>query len=81
MIMEGIADLDLIFQLYPAISVIRIWEQFEPVRMFNIKVMVFPVDYYEAFDTLYKEAKKKYPKTPSRAESSKLIKEIQSKHP
>ena len=75
MYMEGIADLDLIFQLYPATSVIRIWEQFEPVRRYNIEVIGHPDDYYKAFDTLYMEAKKRYPNTPSFKETYQLVKE------
>ena len=74
MYMEGIADLDLVFKLYPAASVIRFWEQFKPIRDYSIESIGHPDDYYIVFDTLYKEAKKRYPETPSFKDTFNLIK-------
>jgi len=73
MYMEGIADADLIFKLYPAASLIRFWEQFEPIRQYSIKSIGHPDDYYLALDTLYREAKKRYPNTPSFKDTQSLI--------
>ena len=74
MYMEGIADLDLVFKLYPAASVIRFWELFKPIRDYSIESIGHPDDYYIAFDTLYNEAKKRYPETPSFKDTFNLIK-------
>jgi hypothetical protein len=79
MYMEGIADLDLIFRLYPASSVIRTWEQFEPVRKYQVEVMNYPAENFEPFNILYKEAKKRTPVTRTRNDTLKLITELQEK--
>ena len=57
---EKEADPDLIFQLYPAASVIRIWEQFEPIVRNMREKRKYPA-LYEPFEFLYNEAKKRYP--------------------
>lgn len=57
---ENIADVDLIFQLYPPGAVISIWEQFSPYILYNRERRNDPTR-NEAFEYLYKEAKKRYP--------------------
>ncbi len=57
---ENMADADLIFQLYPASAVIRIWEQFEPVIQNARKRRNYPT-MNEPFEFLYNEVKKRYP--------------------
>jgi hypothetical protein len=55
---EG-ADPDLLFQLYPIGAVISLWEQFEPIVMFQRKRENYMTQ--RAFESLYKEAKKRAP--------------------
>ena len=54
---------DLIFQLYPAHVVIRLWEQFEPIIM-NLRIRTHST-HLEPFEFLYNEAKKRYPEITS----------------
>ena len=37
MYLEGSADIDLIFNLYPVSSVIRFWEEFKPIRDYSME--------------------------------------------
>jgi hypothetical protein len=55
---EG-ADPDLLFQLYPIGAVISLWEQFEPIIMFQRERENYEVA--SAFEYLYNEAKKRAP--------------------
>jgi hypothetical protein len=55
---EG-ADPELLFQLYPIGAVISLWEQFEPIVMFQRERENYEVS--RAFEYLYKEAKKRAP--------------------
>jgi len=60
---EKVADVDLIFQLYPANAVIRMWEQFEPIIRNRRERLRHPT-FFEPFEFLYNEAKKMYPDIP-----------------
>ncbi len=53
------ADPDLLFQLYPIGAVISLWEQFEPIVMFQRERENYEVS--KAFEYLYKEARKRAP--------------------
>jgi len=57
---EKVADVDLILKLYPAQSVISVWEQFEPIFRDRREKRNHPA-MYEPFEFLYNEAKKRYP--------------------
>lgn len=57
---EEVADAELIFQLYPPMAVIRIWERFEPVTL-NVRERTKHTSFYGPFEYLYNEAKKMYP--------------------
>ena len=57
---EKVADANLIFQLYPPMALINLWEQFEPVIRFTRESRNFPA-LYEPFEFIYNEAKKRYP--------------------
>jgi len=61
---ENMADVDLIFKLYPPNAVIRVWELFEPITMNLRKRRNFP-EAYESFEFLYKQAKQRYPNITS----------------
>jgi len=60
---EKEADPDLIFKLYPPNAVIPIWEHFEPLIRY-IRDNHRYSEYLKPFESLYKEAKKKYPEIP-----------------
>jgi hypothetical protein len=74
--MEGIADLDLLFRLYPASSVIRNWEQFEPVRNYQVEKMNYPRENFEPYNILYEEAKKRVLISRPRSEDIQWYKEL-----
>lgn len=57
---ENTVDPDLIFQLYAPNAVIGLWEQQEPVIQEARTRFKHPT-YWEPFEYLYKEAKKRYP--------------------
>jgi hypothetical protein len=57
---EKVADADLIFQLYPPMALINLWEQFEPVIRYTRESRNFP-GLFQAYEYLYREAKKRYP--------------------
>jgi hypothetical protein len=57
---ENMAEADLIFQLYPPMAVIRIWEQFEPLTRDRRRLRNFP-GFFEPFEHLYDQAKKLHP--------------------
>lgn len=57
---ENMANADLIYQLYPAQAVIRLWEQFEPVIL-DVREKRNSPTHLEDFEFLYMEAKKRYP--------------------
>jgi hypothetical protein len=60
---EKAADADLIFQLYPANAVIRMWEKFGPVIRNSRERLKHPA-FFEPYEFLYHEAKKRYPNVP-----------------
>jgi hypothetical protein len=60
LLMENVADADVIFRLYPPGAVISIWEQFYPYIQYSRKIRKDPTK-DEAFEFLYNEAKKRYP--------------------
>ena len=53
---EG-ADPDLLFQLYPIGTIISLWNQFEPIILFQRERENYP-EVHSAFEYLYREAKK-----------------------
>lgn len=57
---ENVSDADLIFQLYPPMALINLWEQFEPVIRYTRESRNFP-GLFQAYEFLYREAKKRYP--------------------
>lgn len=61
---EGV-DPDLIFQLYAPNAVIGLWEQQEPLIR-ETRIRFNHPSYWEAFEFLYKEAKKRYPEITAR---------------
>jgi len=57
---ERMADANLIFQLYPPMSIINVWEQFEPVVRYTRESRKSPA-LFEPFEFIYNEAKKRHP--------------------
>lgn len=58
--LERGADPDLIFQLYPSMAIINLWELYEPVTKHYRKLWNYPL-FMEPFEYLYNEAKKRHP--------------------
>jgi len=56
---EG-ADPEILFELWPVMAVLNLWERFEPVIKYQRERNNAPF-MYEPFEYLYKEVKKKYP--------------------
>jgi hypothetical protein len=57
---ENMANADLIFQLYPVLAVIELWEQFEAVIL-NVREKRNSPTHLDGFEFLYREAKKRHP--------------------
>jgi len=60
LIMENVADPELIFRLYPPGAVISLWETFSPYIQ-DVRNIRNSPDRNGAFEYLYNEAKKRYP--------------------
>jgi hypothetical protein len=56
---EG-TDPELLFQLYSPNAIIGLWERFEPVIR-DVRIRFNYPEYWEPFEYLYNEAKKRYP--------------------
>jgi hypothetical protein len=59
---EKDTDPELIFKLFPATAVIRVWEQFRPTILSDREKSNYP-PHYEPFECLYNEARRRYPHT------------------
>ena len=60
LLQENMVSADIIFKLYPAQSIIRLWEQFLPITL-SARDLYKKPDHLEAFEFLYNEAKRRYP--------------------
>jgi len=60
LLMENVAEADLIFRLYDPGTLIGIWERFEQVVFFRRDRINDP-SFYEPFEFLYREAKRRFP--------------------
>ena len=60
LLQENMVSADIIFKLYPAHSIIRMWEQFLHLTEYARDRYNAP-DHLESFEFLYNEAKKRYP--------------------
>jgi len=60
MLQEKTADPELIFKLYDPVAFIRVWEQFSPIIEHNRKTSNHH-NFYEPFEYIYNEAKRRYP--------------------
>ena len=60
LLQENMVSADIIFKLYPAQSIIGLWEQFLPLTE-RARERINKPDHLEAFEFLYDEAKKRYP--------------------
>lgn len=66
---EKTVDPDLIFQLYAPNAVIGLWEQQEPIIR-EARMRFKHPTYWEPFEFLYNEAKKRYQEIPSFAQAN-----------
>ncbi|NHJ33777.1 MAG: hypothetical protein FK732_13035 [Asgard group archaeon] len=58
--MENETESDLIFKLYPPMSIMQMWERYEPVIMWTREKRNDP-GHLASFQYLYTQAKKRYP--------------------
>jgi len=69
---DGIISLDWIFQLYPPYTTIGIWEQFEPY-IDKARITMNDPDWLKPYEELYKEARRRYPKTSNLKQTTQQI--------
>jgi hypothetical protein len=65
---EGV-DPDLLFQLYPIGAIIGLWEQFEPIILYQ-RERENSQNSHKTFEQLYREAKKREPQLNAQAWST-----------
>jgi len=60
LLMENVAEADLIYKLYDPATLISFWERHEPIVLYRRERVNDP-SFYEPFEFLYKEAKRRFP--------------------